>query len=34
MKEYFELLKMLKVGNQSVQILHRHLVGEKLVWRS
>lgn len=28
MKEYFELLKMLKVGNQSVQILHRHLVGE------
>lgn len=28
MKEYLELLKILKVSNLSVQILHRHLVGE------
>lgn len=28
MQEYIELLKMLKVANINVQILHRHLAGE------
>ena len=28
MEEYKELLKLLKVTNLSIQILHRHLIGE------